>query len=62
MPRRRTPGRVSSGTEAPLGVECAFPNTELRLAKPESARPRPSVLGRALSWLRCAGRSRRVAP
>ncbi|OFZ72529.1 MAG: hypothetical protein A2W04_08215 [Betaproteobacteria bacterium RBG_16_64_9] len=62
MPRRRTPSRVSSGAEAPLGVECAFPITEVRLAKPEGARPRASVLERALSWLRSAGRSRRIAP
>jgi hypothetical protein len=57
---RRTANRAASGADAPLGVECAFPVTEVRLAKPEGAPPRANVFCRALTWLKSAGRSRRI--
>jgi hypothetical protein len=49
---RRSAQRISGSAEAPLGVECAFPNTEVRLAKPGAPRSRRNLLARALTWLR----------
>jgi hypothetical protein len=43
--------------ELPLGVECALPSRELKLARPRVAERAPSAWKRAFNWLKSPFRS-----
>jgi hypothetical protein len=57
MRNHRDAQRSSQEREALLGLECALPSRELRLARTEP-RVRRSLWRRALDWYRASGRTR----
>jgi hypothetical protein len=51
--------RDEARDEALLGLECALPSRELKLAQPRG--PRPGLWKRALGWIRSGFRARPTA-